>query len=213
MNKVVVVDYGVGNLKSVLRGVEQVGGNAVLSDNPDEVCKAERLILPGVGAFAVGMAELRRRNLDSAILDFAKTGRPLLGICLGMQLLFEKTDEHGDHEGLGLISGRVVHIPANGGGVTERKLPHIGWCALKFTEEHRTWKNTILENINEGEFFYFVHSFMAIPENGGELLARCEYEKQDITAAVIKKNIIGTQFHPEKSGGIGLKVLKQFVNW
>ena len=207
----VVVDYGVGNIKSILRGLEQVGGNAALSDNPDEVFRAERLILPGVGAFSSGMAELRKRDLAPAILDFAKTGRPLLGICLGMQLLFEQSDEHGDHEGLGLVSGRVVHIPANGGGVVKRKIPHIGWCALKFTEQHRTWKNTILENINEGEFFYFVHSLMAIPENSGELLARCEYAKQNITAAVMKNNIIGTQFHPEKSGGIGLKVLKQFV--
>jgi glutamine amidotransferase len=213
VNEVVVIDYGMGNIKSVLRGVEKVGGKAVLSGDPEKLRVARRLILPGVGAFADGMTELRRRNLDSAILDFVKTGQPMLGICLGMQLLFDGSDEYGDHEGLGLISGRVVHIPTNSKEGRERKIPHIGWCALKFSDQHRTWKNTILENINEGDFFYFVHSLMTVPKSGVELLAHCEYEKQRITAAVMKGNVVGTQFHPEKSGEIGLKILSQFVNF
>ena len=210
MSAVVIVDYGTGNIKSVQRGVERTGATAVLSFDPDEIVNADRVILPGVGAFEDGMKGLKQTGLDDAIYQFCNKGNPLLGICLGMQMLLQQSEEFGIHQGLSLIDGTVNEIPQAEGGSFKRKTPHIGWSALKKPQQ-QDWHNSCLENIEEGEFFYFVHSFMAVPTNPENRLAHCIYEGLSVTAAIQKENITGVQFHPEKSGEAGLKILKRFV--
>ncbi len=211
MSKVVVVSYGMGNVKSVMRGIEHVGATAILSDDPKLIRNADRVILPGVGAFEDGMKELRHRNIDYALDEFIETERPLLGICLGMQMLFDKSKEHGDHAGLGFISGQVVQIPGNKNGSDKRKIPHIGWSALRYSNDSTNWNNTVLDGTIEGEFFYFIHSFMVLPDEKECILAQCKYEGISISATITKNNVTGCQFHPEKSGESGLKVLDRFL--
>ena len=213
MSSVVVVNYGMGNIKSVIRGIEQAGSKAILSDNPDEIRKADRVILPGVGALKDGMYELHQRDLGPALQDFINTGRPLLGICLGMQMLFDQSDEFGNHSGFGFIPGRVVKIPEHKSSKMKRKIPHIGWNALRYPEHRQNWKGSVLENTDEGDFFYFVHSFMAVPDDNEHILAQCNYEDITITASVKKDNITGCQFHPEKSAESGLELLKHFLTF
>jgi imidazole glycerol-phosphate synthase subunit HisH len=210
MSAVVIVDYGIGNIKSVQRGLERIGSTAVLSFDPDEIINADRVILPGVGAFEDGMMGLKQLGLDDAIYQFCSKGNPLLGICLGMQMLLQQSEEFGIHKGLSLIDGTVNKIPQTESGSFKRKTPHIGWSALKRPRQ-QDWNNSCLEDIKEDEFFYFVHSFMAVPTNPENRLAHCIYEGLSVTAAIRKENIIGVQFHPEKSGEAGLKILKRFV--
>lgn len=211
MKRVVIVDYGMGNIKSVQRGLEKIGATAELSSNAEAIAKADYLVLPGVGAFADGMAGIIGAGLLDAILSFAKTGNPLMGICLGMQMLLEESQEYGVHKGLGLIPGNVTAIPQKDGENFLRKTPHIGWNSLKPTAAGEEWQRTCLLDTEPGEFFYFVHSFMAQPTDASNLLAQCEYEGFMVTAAIQKENVTGLQFHPEKSGAAGLKILKQFV--
>lgn len=210
MKNVVIVDYGMGNLKSVQRGLEKVGASVIVSSNPAIVANAERLVLPGVGAFEDGMKGLRDAGVLDAINDFVKTGNELLGICLGMQMLLDQSEEYGDHKGLGFISGDVKKIPKSYHGDFVRKIPHIGWTKIE-KPSYQEWKGSCLEGIKTGEYFYFVHSFMAVTENKENLLAQCEDEGAAVSAAIKKDNITGLQFHPEKSGEIGLKVLHKFI--
>lgn len=210
MGSTVVIDYGMGNTKSVLRGIEQVGGEAILSCDYEDIINAGRLILPGVGAFKDGMNELVKRGLVDMLGDYIQTGKPFLGICLGMQMLFDESDEHGVHKGLGYIPGRVVHIPQDGNNI--RKIPHIGWSAISKPTPSLSWDMTILNSLEDKEYFYFVHSYMAVAESKDQVLAECEYENLKITAAVKKDNITGCQFHPEKSGPAGLAILDTFIN-
>jgi len=212
MKDVVIVDYGMGNIKSVQRGLEKVGATVTLSSVPEIIATANRIVLPGVGAFEEGMKELRKANLITAIQDFVSTGKSLLGICLGMQILLENSEEHGNHQGLGFIQGSVKAIPQNAGDLFVRKTPHIGWSELKFQNHKADWSRTCLGDINIGEYFYFVHSFMAVPVKSSDVLAHCEYEGLQITAAIRKDNVTGLQFHPEKSGESGLKILQKFVS-
>lgn len=211
MKRVAIVDYGIGNTMSVMRAVEQVGGSPSLSSDPDAIRNADRVILPGVGAFEDGMDGLKRRGLDDAVIEFVATGRPLLGICLGMQMLMSKSKEHGQHVGLDLIPGKVVEIPCCEGEVRLRKIPHIGWSSLWLRDNNSTWNGTVLEDVPESAFVYFVHSFMAVPENIEHMAAHCIYEKLPVTAAVRKENVTGCQFHPEKSGPVGLLVVNRFM--
>jgi len=211
MNNVVIVDYGLGNLKSIQRGLDKVSAKVTLSSDLEVIAKADRLVLPGVGAFKAGMAGLQKTDLVDAIQSFVKTGNTLLGICLGMQMLLEQSEEHGKHEGLGLIPGVVIEIPENTKGKFARKTPHIGWTKLH-PSENKDWRGTCLEDVEVGEYFYFVHSFMAVPVTKKHILAQCEDEGLLVTAAVKKDNVIGLQFHPEKSGEAGLKILKSFVS-
>jgi imidazole glycerol-phosphate synthase subunit HisH len=211
MNDVVVVDYGIGNLKSIQRGLGQVGANVIISSNYSDIAKASHLVLPGVGAFDTGMSGLKSACLIDSINDFVRTGKQLLGICLGMQMLLEQSEEHGVHKGLGLISGCVKKIPENSDEAFIRKIPHIGWTEVQ-QPENQEWYGSCLEDIKKGEYFYFVHSFMAVPEKRDHLLALCEDEGLLVTAAVKRDNVTGLQFHPEKSGEAGLKVLSKFVN-
>jgi len=211
-NEVVIVDYGMGNLKSVQRGIEQVGGMVKLCSEAEEIISADRLLLPGVGAFEKGMRGLVEHGLADAIRQFVTTGKPMLGICLGMQMMLDRSEEFGSHEGLGLIPGKVVQIPQQKADfVTIRKIPHIGWNAIFQSETESRWQSSCLDQIQEGDFFYFVHSYMAVTDQPSDMLAACDYEGQSITAAISRENITGLQFHPEKSGESGLLILKSFV--
>jgi len=212
LTDVVIIDYGMGNLKSVQRGLEKVDAKVKVSSDPEVVSSAGRILLPGVGAFGDGMKGLSESGLTSAIYDFVKTGNPMMGICLGMQMLLDTSDENGSHQGLGLIKGSVKVIPQNDEGRFVRKIPHIGWSELKYPSPQNDWKGTCLGSLKQGEYFYFIHSFMAVPESSANLLALCEYEGLQITAAINQDNVTGLQFHPEKSGVSGLKILQRFVS-
>ncbi|PWH09975.1 imidazole glycerol phosphate synthase subunit HisH, partial [Bacteroidetes bacterium SCGC AAA795-G10] len=193
------------------RGLHYVGANVESSVDPDSVCKAERIVLPGVGAFASGMEELQALGMDEAVKQVAQAGRPILGICLGMQMLLDTSNEHGKHAGLGLIPGVVVPIPTVDNDEFQRKVPHIGWNALKFPIHRRNWNHTCLDVASEGTYYYFVHSFMAVPDNSEHILAECLYQGIRVTGAINKENITGLQFHPERSGPSGLAILRRFV--
>ncbi|MBF0142934.1 MAG: imidazole glycerol phosphate synthase subunit HisH [Magnetococcales bacterium] len=211
MTPVTVIDYGVGNLLSVGRALSHCGAEVVFCSDPEGVVKAERLILPGVGAFAKGMAELDKRGLIPALREVAERGVPLLGICLGMQLLLETSDEFGTHTGLGLIPGRVVAIPPQGIDGSRHAIPHIGWNNLLLPGHRQGWKGSILERLPHGESVYFVHSFTAVPADPLHRLADCHYNGLVISAAIARDNLSGCQFHPEKSGERGLDILRAFL--
>ena len=199
-----IIDYGVGNLFSLKSSFEAIGEEVFVSGDKEELKKASGLILPGVGAFEDAAKKLRDSSLSDFVKEEAKSGKPLMGICLGMQLLFEKSYEYGEHEGLSLLKGQVV--PMEGSLPRELKIPHIGWNALTFT----TKDSPLFKNIKEGDYVYFVHSFYA--ENCEDsLLATTEYGKT-LTAAVCKDNVMGCQFHPEKSGAVGLDILRAFAD-
>ena len=211
MKNVVIVDYGMGNLKSVQRGLEKVGASVILSSDPTTIANAGRLILPGVGAFEDGMKGLENAGVLESINDFVRMGNPLLGICLGMQMLLSKSEEHGVHKGLNFISGNVKKIPTNHHGNFVRKTPHIGWTKIE-QSSYQEWKGSCLEEIKMEEYFYFVHSFMTVTENKEDILAQCKDEGLLVSAAIKRDNITGLQFHPEKSGEAGLKILNKFIS-
>lgn len=199
---IAIIDYGVGNLFSLSRSLEAIGAEAVITRDPDTIQSAERIILPGVGAFGDAMNKLKENDMDALIRQQAALGKPLMGICLGMQLLFEKSLEFGEHEGLSLIPGTVCPIadvidPA-------LKIPQIGWNALRKTNPYY-----ILQDVKDGECVYFVHSYYADTE-AKYIIADTEYSAR-LTAAVANGNVCGCQFHPEKSGNTGLRILKSFA--
>ena len=199
---IAVVDYGVGNLFSLVSSLKAVGADAVVTGDADVIRNADKIILPGVGAFGDAAAKLRATGLDRVIIEEAKAGKPLLGICLGMQLLLERSFEYGEHKGLGLIEGNIV--PISNVIPSDLKIPHIGWNALKFTEN----KSPLFKYINEGDHVYFVHSYYGA-NCAKDTVAVAEYGAE-LTAAVARGNVMGCQFHPEKSGEVGLKILKAF---
>lgn len=208
---VVVIDYGMGNLLSVRRGLEHCGASVEVSSDPEIIHNAARVVLPGVGAFADAMAELQRLQLDEVVREVARRGTPLLGICLGMQLLLDESQEFGHAAGLGLIPGEVVPIPALKADGSPLKVPHIGWNALCLPEGRQDWGNTVLQDVKPGETVYFVHSFMARPKDPAHRVAECRYGDLPVCAAIGSNNIHGCQFHPEKSGETGLKILGRFL--
>lgn len=208
---VVVIDYGVGNLLSVRRGLEHCGATVTVTADPDVIRSASRVVLPGVGAFVNGMEQLSRQGLDRVVRDVAAQGTPLLGICLGMQMLLDESDEFGVSRGLGLIPGRVVAVSAVTADGRAQKIPHIGWSELVLPINRGDWAGTLLEDIRLSDSAYFVHSFMASPANPDHRIADCLYGGMSVAAAIGRGNIFGCQFHPEKSGEVGLKVLRQFL--
>lgn len=208
---VTVVDYGMGNLFSVEKAFQHCGAKVTVTADPDQVVSAERLVLPGVGAFADGMRELKSRNLITAIKDFSQTGRLFLGICLGMQMMMDEGEEHGFHEGLALVPGRVTAIPARKADGMLRKIPHIGWDSLCLPDGAPSWEGTLLSGVNLGDAVYFVHSYRAVPADEGHRLADCCYEGTKIAAVIRRDNLWGCQFHPEKSGPVGLKIIGNFL--
>lgn len=207
---VTVIDYGVGNLLSVQRGLEHCGAEVVLTSDPNAVLAAKRVVLPGVGAFANAMQALQERNLVSAIQLLAKQGTPLLGICLGMQLLLDESEEFGVTKGLGLIPGRVVPVAQQATNGAPQKIPHIGWSALVLAGGRDDWQDTLLQDNHPSEAAYFVHSFMAVPADPHHRVADCIYGGHRVSAAIAHDHITGCQFHPEKSGEVGLRILRRF---
>ena len=208
--EVVVIDYGVGNLLSVQRGLEHCGAKVTLTADPEKILTASHVVLPGVGAFRNGMLALERLGLVPVIRELARRKTPLLGICLGMQLLLEVSEEFGVTEGLGLISGRVIPVPTQTLAGTRQKIPHIGWSALQVPQASSGWANTLLQNNCLGDAAYFVHSYMAVPTDPAHRIADCLYGGHLITATIGRDQITGCQFHPEKSGEVGLKILRRF---
>ncbi len=200
---VAIVDYGVGNLFSLKSSLAVVGAEVVVTSDINVLEKADQIILPGVGAFEDAARKLNESGLKEELIRLAKKGKPFLGICLGMQMLFDKSFEYGEHEGLGLISGNVK--PIEGVIPSEYKIPHIGWNALNIKGE----KNPLFKYINDGDHVYFVHSYYAA-DCDCNVIATSQYGAE-LTAAVADKNIFGCQFHPEKSGKVGLGILKAFT--
>ena len=211
MTSVSIIDYGVGNLLSVARAFNYFGADVKFVKTPDEILQADRLILPGVGAFADGMRGLSELKIIDPIKEYAQIGKPLLGICLGMQMMLTKSNEFGEHLGLGLIDGDVVSIPKEDVNGKPHNIPHIGWNELQRPREGCAWEKTILNGLDGGNSVYFVHSFMAVPTDPAKRLADTFYNGQRICAAFNDKNIYGCQFHPEKSGELGLKIIKNFL--
>ena len=201
---IAIVDYGVGNLFSLRSSLRFIGADAEVTGDSGVIASAEKVLLPGVGAFGDAAKKLRDSGLDRAVKDAAEKGRPLLGICLGMQLLFEKSYEYGEHDGLGLIPGKVV--PMEGVVPADHKIPQIGWNGLIFPANRE--KSPLFRYTEQGDHVYFVHSYYA-SECGNYVIADTEYGAP-ITAAVQRGNVYGTQFHPEKSGAVGLGILRAF---
>jgi glutamine amidotransferase len=198
---IVVVDYGMGNLRSVQKALEAVGSAAEISSDPERVRRASKVILPGVGAFADAMAELTRSGLGEAFCEAVRQGKPCLGICLGLQLLFDSSSEDGDHAGLGLLPGRVVRFTPQPG----LKIPHMGWNTLRIRQPA-----PLLSGLGELPSVYFVHSYYARPENADDVAAVTDYP-QPFAAVVWRDNLTACQFHPEKSQAVGLTVYANFV--
>lgn len=199
---VAIVDYGVGNLFSLQSSLKAIGAEAVVTADAEILRSADRIILPGVGAFGDAVAKLRATKLDRVVLEQAKAGKPIMGICLGMQMLFEKSYEYGEYEGLGLIPGAIR--PISDVIPKDLKIPHIGWNALHFVGE----KHEIFKYLKEGDFVYFVHSYYGA-DCHESVIATSEYGAE-LTAAVANRNVCGCQFHPEKSGSVGLNILRAF---
>jgi len=195
---IAIIDYGMGNLHSVSKAVQRLGFEAVVTSDPKVILSASGAVLPGVGAFGDAMDNLRETGLKDTVLEYAASGKPLLGICLGMQLLFTESEEHGQHAGLNLLPGKVVRFRG------PYKVPHMGWNRLSF----RT-SSPLLEGLEEGHV-YFVHSYHVIPEETNDLLATTDYY-QAVTAIVGRDNVYGMQFHPEKSSDLGMKLLERFL--
>jgi glutamine amidotransferase len=211
VSSVVIVDYNIGNVFSVCHALRQTGVEPNLTGDRRQIENADRVILPGVGAFASARDELENRGLIEPILKFVDSGRPFLGICVGMQLLMDSSTEFGMTRGLGLIPGKVDRIPETDAAGQPHVVPHISWAALA-PAQHGSWSGTLLEPVRPGaSSFYFVHSFMAYPESKEHVLAVADYNGRAITAAVRKDNITGVQFHPERSGPAGQKVLRHFL--
>ena len=210
--EVTVIDYGVGNLLSVQRGLEHCGAKVILTTDPEKILAAKRVVLPGVGAFANAMQSLERLGLVSVIRELAQLKTPLLGICLGMQLLLEESEEFGLTTGLGLIPGRVIAVPDNTLSGATQKIPHIGWSALHPSNEVVGWQHSLLQDNRSRDAAYFVHSFMAVPTDPAHRIADCLYGGHKIPATIGRDQITGCQFHPEKSGEVGLKILRSFIS-
>lgn len=196
---IAIIDYGMGNLHSVSKAVERLGYQTVVTADPAVIAGADGAILPGVGAFGDAMANLRETGLDEVTKTYASSGKPLLGICLGMQLLFDESEEYGTHQGLGLLPGKVVRFSGS------FKIPHMGWNKLEFKQDG----SPLLKGLEEGHV-YFVHSFHVKTGREEDLIASCDYYG-DVTAVVGRNQLFGMQFHPEKSGELGMKLLGNFL--
>lgn len=201
--EVTVVDYGVGNLMSITKAFEALGCKVVLTDNHNKVASAKCIVLPGVGAFGAGMLRLHQKGLVGAIKEAFMMGTPMLGVCLGMQLMMSTGEEHGIHEGLGLVSGRVVALPK----VAGLKIPHMGWNELRILRRH-----PLFVGLPKCPMVYFVHSFHVVVDDPS-LIAATTWHGVEFVSSIQCGNLCGTQFHPEKSGRIGLAILRNFVEF
>ena len=198
---ITILDYSVNNLRSVQKAFEHLGFETLVTSNAREIASAEKLVLPGVGAFGEAMRNLRARDLVEPVRDFARAGKPVMGVCLGMQLLFESSEELGNFEGLGILSGQVVKFPEN----DELKVPHMGWSALGFPRPSRLY-----EGLENGQMCYFVHSYHVAPSDE-KIVAATGFHGSEFVAGVESQNVMGAQFHPEKSSAVGLQILRNFA--
>lgn len=203
---IAVIDYGMGNLRSVEKALQSLGYDAEITSDPEKVLKAEKAVLPGVGAFADCYNGLAASGLREAVLEYINTGRPMLGICVGMQLLFDRSLEFGEHDGLGVFRGTVKKFPDEL-ALKGMKIPQMGWNIIDKKMNH-----PLLDGINTGDYFYFVHSYCVKAEEEGVEALSCTYGI-DFSAMVIRGNVAATQFHPEKSQKTGLRLLKNFGEW
>jgi len=210
--RVTILDYGMCNLLNVARAFEHCGADVSVVEDPAAARAAERLVVPGVGAFKDSINEVRSRGFDDAIHEFARSGRPMLGICVGMQMLFEASEEFGEYAGLGILPGRVVAVPSLTTTGQPQRVPHIGWNHLVPSEISRGWDNTLLSSFADtGPAVYFVHSFAARPADTRDVLADTLYGGHRVCAAVARDNITAFQFHPERSGRDGLRIIETFL--
>ena len=198
--KVGIIDYSICNLYSIERALRYVGHETCFIKKPEDIKNIDALVLPGVGSFSTGIQNLKKTNMDKGIIDYVKLGKPLMGICLGMQLLMTKSFEFGEHYGLNLVKGSVKKIEVN----NHLPLPHVGW---KNCDIIKNTKSKLFNHVKEGVDFYFTHSYVCFPENQSEIFATFNYEK-NLTGIIVKNNIIGCQFHPELSSFAGLEILK-----
>lgn len=212
-HSVTIVDYGMCNLLNVARAFEHCGAQVTVTENPKAVGTTSRLVVPGVGAFSDSMKEVTDRGFGDAIKAFAQTGRPMFGICVGMQMLFDASEEFGEHAGLGILPGRVKAVPSFAQNGKPQRVPHIGWNHLVEPEGGREWRSTLLDPmLGSQPAVYFVHSFSAVPAQSTDRLADCIYGGYRICAAVQRDNLMASQFHPERSGEIGLAMIRQFLS-
>ena len=206
--KITIIDYGCGNILNLARAIKFIGYEVDITHDKNKIINSSYVILPGVGAFGNAMKQIEKYNLRNTILEYAKSNKPLLGICLGMQILLTVSYEFGVHKGLGLIEGKVIKISNEKN--KEIKIPHMGWNEIYPNNNKKEWKNKILKNSSIGKSFYFVHSFVCITKDYDSTIAVCNYSDISIPAVVATGNVFGCQFHPEKSADNGLAVLKNF---
>ena len=199
---IALIDYNMGNLLSVSKALEYIGGDIRIIDTPADIAKADSVILPGVGNFGDGMEHLRARGFEQPVIDAVNSGKPFLGICLGMQMLLDASEEAPGVKGLGIIKGKVVRFPEN-----IEKVPHMGWNSVRIDRPCN-----ILDGVADESYFYFVHSYYACPESADAVIGSCEYINR-FAAIIGGKNIFATQFHPEKSQNAGLQILRNFVKY
>lgn len=210
MAQVAVVDYGLNNLESVLRAIRHVGGRPRLAADAAAISAAERLVLPGVGAFGAGMQALLKLGIVDALRAFAHSGKPMLGLCLGMQLFMERSEEMGDYAGLGLVPGTVRKLPVTVTGKAKFKVPHVGWAPL--LPGAQRWEDSALHGLGACDTVYFVHSYVVAPADHTDVLAATCYGPSVFCSVLRRGSITGCQFHPEKSGPAGLRILRNFVS-
>tara|TARA_Y100000815_G_scaffold42282_1_gene34964 strand:- start:729 stop:1370 length:642 start_codon:yes stop_codon:yes gene_type:complete len=206
--KITIIDYGCGNILNLARAIKFIGYEVDITHDKNKIINSSYVILPGVGAFGNAMKQIEKYNLRNTILEYAKSNKPLLGICLGMQILLTVSYEFGVHKGLGLIEGKVIKISNEKN--KEIKIPHMGWNEIYPNNNKKEWKNKILKNSSIGKSFYFVHSFVCITKDYDSTIAVCNYSDISIPAVIATGNVYGCQFHPEKSADNGLAVLKNF---
>jgi len=207
MTQIAVVDYGIGNIQSMCRALEKSGADIVLTGDFNTILKSDGVVLPGVGAFSHGMEKLRSLGLVDVLKEFAKLEKPMLGVCLGMQLFFDKSSEFGETSGLGIVPGSVDKIELK--DEKHEKLPHVSWNELS---GNHSWDGTILDGIEQCSDMYFVHSYCASPLHNEDILSSTTYSGNQFCSTIKHKNIYGCQYHPEKSGELGLKIIRNFVN-
>ena len=207
MSKIIIIDYGIGNVRSIINAFEKVGAHVKLTSSENEIMSSAGVVLPGVGSFPAGMKRLIEKRLDVIIKEYASQNRPFLGICLGMQLMFSESEEFGHHSGLGIIPGVVKKFDKRAD--RQQKIPQVGWNSIQPTT---TFSDSILHGLEAGEDMYFVHSFYGRPEKSPQILATAKYLELDYCAAVKQGHLYGCQFHPEKSGERGLEIIKNFAS-